>query len=347
MSDKEVNKQRPSYEPFGAFRLLLAVFVISGHLFLLGPESDAVKSLGLDDTGVALFFIISGYIIFSAYDYFYRGRTFQFAVNRLLRVYPVYWVVFFFSFFPAVWVGASAVQDYTFANFFGDFMLFGRYFQTSQLPTMQQGWSLIVELQFYFAAFLFFAIGERVNFSTWLYRGLFVGAIVAYILIWSTGSNTRFFGGLIWGPMFLLGISVYRFKRHDVFSIELLIWIIVFSVFSIHQYFMANLARADPENYFDPAIQIFIVVMLMFFWLVSPYRKALPKAIDSYLGDLAYPVFLIHFPIIYILSYAKPFSSLSMMIFATFMTFVFSIVSVHWVEPFINRLRDRLRGQKL
>jgi len=343
----ETVSRRPAYEPFGAFRLLLAVFVITGHLFLLGPESDAIKALGLDDTGVALFFIISGYIIFSAYDHFYRGRTLKFAINRLLRIYPLFWVVFLFTFFPAVWLGVSGVQDYTFIKFFGDFMIFGRYFQTSNLPTMQQGWSLIVELQFYFAAFLFFAIGERVSFNDWLYRGLFLGVIAAYVLIWSTGSNTRFFGGLTWGPMFLLGVSVYRFKNHNGFSKEHFIWIVLFTLFSIHQYFMANLSNADPENYFDPAIQIFVVVTFVFFWLASPYRKSLPKAIDSYLGDLAYPVFLIHFPIIYILSFSKPFSGLSMMALATFMTFVLSIVTVHGIEPFINRLRDRLRGHKL
>jgi peptidoglycan/LPS O-acetylase OafA/YrhL len=347
MSASETVSQHPAYEPFGAFRLLLAVFVITGHLFLLGPESDAVKALGLDDTGVALFFIISGYIIFSAYDHFYRGRTFKFAINRLLRIYPLFWVVFVFTFFPAVWLDVNSVQNYTFGEFFGDFMLFGRYFQTSSLPTMQQGWSLIVELQFYFAAFLFFAIGERVNFSTWLYRSLFVGVIIAYVLIWSTGSNTRFFSGLTWGPMFLLGVSVYRFKKHDDFSKELFFWIGLFTLFSIHQYFMVHLSHILPKNYFDPAIQIFVVITGVFFWLVSPYRKSLPKALDSYLGDLAYPVFLIHFPIIYILSYSKPLSSLSMMILATLMTFVLSIISVHWVEPFINRLRDRLRGQKL
>ena len=76
MSASETVSQRPTYEPFGAFRLLLAVFVITGHLFLLGPESDAVKALGLDDTGVALFFIISGYIIFQPMSIFIvAGRS--------------------------------------------------------------------------------------------------------------------------------------------------------------------------------------------------------------------------------------------------------------------------------
>ena len=71
---------------FGTYRTLLAMMVVVFHL-------GGVYALGY--YAVFGFYILSGYlmtfIMQNNYGYSLRGRA-SYALNRFLRIYPVYWV---------------------------------------------------------------------------------------------------------------------------------------------------------------------------------------------------------------------------------------------------------------
>src|SRR6266496_1806977 len=134
---------------FGTYRLLLAIMVVFQHLG------------GIEDVGgyaVFGFYALSGYlmtlILHQNYGYSAKGRS-KYAVNRFLRIYPLYWTVALVSFVIVVIVGESFAQEYFRGLFLPSngrailqnlFIIFGR----NSVPRLSPpAWALTVELFFY------------------------------------------------------------------------------------------------------------------------------------------------------------------------------------------------------
>src|SRR6185436_6192013 len=78
------------YRFFGGYRLLLAWLVLTSHASAHLPAW--IASLSLGNVGVFAFFVLSGFVIAEACDRFYPGAPQRFFINRLLRIYPTYWI---------------------------------------------------------------------------------------------------------------------------------------------------------------------------------------------------------------------------------------------------------------
>ena len=86
---------------FGAYRTLLALFVVFfhiGHLPYLGSYA------------VFGFYVLSGYlmtlVMHTNYGYTLVGMT-KYAVNRVLRIYPIYWLACLLSIFAIYLLGSG------------------------------------------------------------------------------------------------------------------------------------------------------------------------------------------------------------------------------------------------
>lgn len=113
--------------------------------------------------GVDIFFVISGFIITTVA--YYSGQKLtetnrltlvrEFIIKRIIRIYPIYWVVFIASLLlsPWVWLSPAFMPNY---NDFGMFFLFER-----QNNTVMAAWTLTFELYFYFIVSLAFLIFPR------------------------------------------------------------------------------------------------------------------------------------------------------------------------------------------
>jgi len=96
--------------------------------------------------GVDVFFVISGYIIHRLYGDL-QGLNFQFILQRVNRIYPLYWI-----FTGAALIGYFAIGDALTLNaseldIFGSLSLV----PTGQTPILMVGWTLTHELYFYAA----------------------------------------------------------------------------------------------------------------------------------------------------------------------------------------------------
>lgn len=89
-------------------RFLGAFMVLWGHTFELcfgpggghGPFSDSLRSVaaynaGLPGIGVAMFFILSGYLVTKSY--LHRNNVLTYVESRVLRIFPALWVALLFT----------------------------------------------------------------------------------------------------------------------------------------------------------------------------------------------------------------------------------------------------------
>lgn len=107
------------YKSLQAGRAVAAVLVV---LFHLGVAVSAGKYFGIPafgipfsfgDSGVEFFFVLSGFIIFTAHraDISQPRRLAAYARKRFIRVYPTYWIIFGVIFLMALALREDAPRD--------------------------------------------------------------------------------------------------------------------------------------------------------------------------------------------------------------------------------------------
>lgn len=105
----------------GTLRLFAALLVLFGHCFVLvnpgtrDPITEALRGVmpferGLPGQGVALFFVISGYLI--ARSFVRRGNLAHFTEARLLRIFPALWCAVLLTVAVGALVSAFPALDF-------------------------------------------------------------------------------------------------------------------------------------------------------------------------------------------------------------------------------------------
>jgi peptidoglycan/LPS O-acetylase OafA/YrhL len=130
-----------------------------GHWYGLKPLGN-LTSFGF--SGVHLFFVISGMIIFHAHymDIGHISNAWNYLRKRLVRIYPFYWIVFLVA---GGWkVLTSRVET-------GDFVANALVFSSSKPLVVAVAWTLAYEMLFYgmFMAFIFSRRLGIAVFATW------------------------------------------------------------------------------------------------------------------------------------------------------------------------------------
>lgn len=145
-----------------ALRGLAVLGVVAYHALSVeqkysGGDRVLPEFFSFGQTGVDLFFVISGFVMVTVTQGRFGGlpETLRFLWSRVTRIYPTYWLYFFitlaiFLVKPA-WVNAS--QGYQ-VQLLTSFLLL----PSQQLPLVMVSWSLIHEMWFYlvFACLLLF-----------------------------------------------------------------------------------------------------------------------------------------------------------------------------------------------
>lgn len=104
------------------------------------------------DLGVEIFFVLSGFLIFRPFaaanlDRARRPVVRDYAIRRILRIYPTYWVIF-----VALLVVSEVEMHGGLLHYTSHLGLVQQYFTDSrndQADGIQQAWTLVVEVSFY------------------------------------------------------------------------------------------------------------------------------------------------------------------------------------------------------
>lgn len=139
--------QPKRYEELDALRGIAALMVVFFHLTFERPPYNTILKLGT--TGVDLFFMISGFVIFMSLQKI-SGK--QFVINRVSRLYPTYWasvtftfIVILIYFFVTRDVNIDPVK--TVLYYLGNLTMFQFYMRVPNLDIPY--WTMIIEMLFY------------------------------------------------------------------------------------------------------------------------------------------------------------------------------------------------------
>lgn len=165
------------YLELDALRGIAALMVVFFHFTMGREESQLGFKLGT--TGVDLFFIISGFVIFMSLTKVKTSR--DFIIYRMSRLYPTYWTCVSFSFILVSIVELYKKHSIPFGQYFVNMSMFQYYFKIPNLDGSY--WTLIIEMIFYISILVLY------HFK-WLKYLNFFGVTLSITLI----GLTYFFG---------------------------------------------------------------------------------------------------------------------------------------------------------
>ncbi|WP_428408533.1 acyltransferase family protein [Hyphococcus sp.] len=348
----------------GMFRLILAMAVVLGH----ARAGYAPMNAGLAVQG---FFVISGFYMALILDEKYASATKVFYTNRLLRLFPSYLIVLFFS---AVALFAFDINDYTNRREFlaalstpwaglsiiianltllgqdvlcwfdvntqqgllldSAFANTGRNHPAWNYLLVPQAWSLSFELMFYaLAPFL-------ARCKTWILVALAAASIAIRQ------------GGVLFGEeitydlwprrlfpaelcLFLFGMIAYRglgLAKQIPQHLRLLITLAMAVMLLAHAYLPISREAGNWLVYLGVAITAPIA------FLATGNNR-----MDRMIGDLSYPIYITHILIIALVHAASPPQALWLMLAGVFGA---SALLLFAVERPLDRWRQlRLKGR--
>ena len=357
----------------GSIRTLLAISVLFYHAY-------GVVFVG-GSLAVQLFFLISGFLIsFVLVEAKTYGTVEAFYKNRALRLFPLYLLValgtlalylgayvvlgiespFIETYRDIDWTGRIALTLSNLFIFGQDWIMFtsvqdGTYQVTGYYwPTevrvwdgllIEPGWSLGVELTFYLVAP--FILPNRKLLVTLLCASLAlrVGFIWAGFGLKDPWFY-RFFPTEL--ALFLIGalshqVLLPRFKANGWLTQRTSIAVTAFVAFYCAVFFLLP-GRATHH------VTLFLVMAValpFLFHFQNSFRW------DRKIGDLSYPIYIVHSTIIVPVSFAfdrikgdPGYEGLDMGFVVLGLTLIVSILLHQFVDKRVERMRDRVRGRK-
>jgi peptidoglycan/LPS O-acetylase OafA/YrhL len=291
---RKQRSQKERIQSIDMMRGIAALIVVYCHILPatpVGTENLFLQILELlrneifqrGQLGVALFFIISGYVVPFSLVSAGKGGIGKFIISRVMRLYPAYWA----SLIVGIWLinpdvgSARILANLTMAQrFIGFGDILGVY------------WTLSVELVFYSLIALVFLAGiiHKPRAMGWLCLG-----VITTTLVFATAR--RFFdiplpaGNMIFMSLMFGGawLRLGAYRNRDLWWIVSAFLLVLLAVCWLVYY---------PDKYSVPWLLQFsryLYAVTLFFTLL--YWPALKSSFIAYLGRISYSMYLFHMPV--------------------------------------------------
>jgi peptidoglycan/LPS O-acetylase OafA/YrhL len=320
---------------FGTLRLCLAMSVLLSHLGL------RFAGLNFGVVAVVIFFLLSGRVTAILIQQANMTAGVYY-IERFFRIYPSYILTLALS--VCVW---RYVQPNTvffsrmptsydwFANLAVIPLDLGVWTEQNSFILIPPAWSLGLELQFYLLA-------------PWLMRcsaNRYASIFVLSVAIWLVAEVGRIDTD-IWGYrllpgtlfMFLAGAAIHQ-RRYVTLA---LLWFLAVAALVAQDLGTIGIRQFNVET----ALGLMTGIPLIF--LLSRFRR---KAWDNVLGSLSYPLFLVHFPMLWLLQSGGRHPELALDNFGVICqvvaaSLVASAIIYRLVERPLEPLRSALRDRR-
>lgn len=318
----------------GTFRLVLALCVVASHTygydFVSYPDSGIIA--------VVSFFFISGYLIPATFEANYRGRSFiarcgRFCINRILRIYPLYWLALGLAVLAIFIEGKQIDYDFSFRTILQNVLLLGlnqERFWGGDSKFVGPAWTLDIELQFYFLVPFFFLLKNR--FPKLFFLLLLISSMAGvWLLLHPQGTKSIDQSLLPYAVFFSLGMIAYHFRS----------WLPRIHLTKLYRGTIGILLIGCLLFSREPFTLQWIIAGLSMVFAVGMLCKS-TCPLDKYLGDLSYPVFIFHAPILLFINHAElPFFALLLMniVVSLIAALVAHTLTAKWIDSL--RLRNK------
>jgi peptidoglycan/LPS O-acetylase OafA/YrhL len=291
---------------FNALRALAALGVVAGHTLATSPLASwplfLVRNMA---TGVALFFVISGFLLYRPFAKSLGDRRAVniklFAANRALRILPLYVLVVLVVFFATNLHPTQALLQLVRALSFT-----GVYFGDDVLPV---AWSLDDEVAFYLllpALYLALTAWPRQGDRLWLgAAAIGVLIIASLIALAANPADQQISGGPLtkfhlFGLGMLLATLHTRWPRYQLSTRGLALGLAL----AVSALSVSTVAYGMNSYLFNPicGLAFFMLVgVVAFTGPASRFTRVLSWAPLSHLGDVSYGIYLWHEPLHHVL----------------------------------------------
>jgi peptidoglycan/LPS O-acetylase OafA/YrhL len=334
------------------YRFILALCVVQGHLAGAGRSAP-----GLSWQAVFSFYVLSGFLmtLILNHDYgFTAGGLVRFAINRWLRLFPIYYAVIGLT---AVYIaligplnqlnGAIALPTSASALFANLSIVTLTSFDFA--PEMQRlsptTWSLAIEIFCYFLLAAYFA-QSRARLVFMLIVGVGVAAVQIFIdfdqpdygfqnhySVLQAGLIPFSLGGL---GYFYRGARFYHFSGAKLALLGVL--------------FLANFALGCWSDFHKYVSGLYVVAVLNLLLVPMLFTQTAKHSWQKILGGLSYPIFLCHWFVgTLIVIYVPAIGGRGYMLFAagTVGSVLLSLLLYYGVDQPIQALRASVKKHGL
>jgi peptidoglycan/LPS O-acetylase OafA/YrhL len=323
---------------FGLLRLCLALLVMYSHL----GATIAGRNPGV--AAVVVFFLLAGRVSAHLLESF-GNQAFAYHAERLMRILPSYFCALLFA--AAVWVAAPVASPFFpppdrmdwIANLFIiplDFRLkcgndcLHLVFASQAFTLIPPAWSLGLELQFYIVAPMLM-IASAARRAGILAASLFIWGLAGMGVLDTDTWGYRLLPGTVF--IFLAGMEMHHGRHERLAAVWLAAALMCGAIFS-------SLVAPRPFN-IETSLGLIIGIPVLYGLCFLPRC-----GFDSFLGGLSYPVFLLHFPVMWLMEGAgyKPASGAAQFVLLGGVLCASALVYLYIdrpLEPFRTAFRDR------
>ncbi len=281
-------------------RGIAAIGVCLFHFSMYFPANHfySFTNLKYGATGVDLFFMISGFVIFMSVNSVKTQRDFWF--GRLNRIFPTYWLsiiltLLFYYLFNSF--DFKKLEDFKYVA--GNILMLQPLFKRGELVGAY--WTLYVELLFYGFISLVWFLKLLPKIETLIWTGLIIMLLinVPYVLLMDKSSGfTRFFiVARSMAPLitcfnyFAAGIIFYKIY-HDGITVNRVV--ILCSCYLL--VIPVSISGGHFSQYFDVYERLACVAVFYSLFIAILIKRAslLKTSIFVFLGAISYALYLIH-----------------------------------------------------
>ena len=321
---------KPHYELLDGLRGVAAILVVFYHIFegfsfaelTNGAGSGLITTLNHGHIAVDFFFILSGFVISYAYDSRWQEMsTWQFFKRRLIRLHPMLImgaligvVAFAFVGFER-WDGTTAPTSWVMIAMLLTMLMIpavpGVPYEVrgngEMFPLNGPGWSLFFE----YVGNILYALFIR-RLSTKLLAALTVvlGVLHAWFFLFDvsgygmigvgwTIDEVNFWGGLVRMLFpFTLGMWLSRtFKPRKVKGAFWICSIALIALFAVP--YIASEGVVNLNCLYEYVCIAFVFPLIVWLGACGSSKGATSK-VNRLLGDISYPLYIVHYPIMYV-----------------------------------------------
>ena len=329
-SSVEFTDTKPHYELLDGLRGVAAILVLFYHVFeglafagaTNGAGDGLITTLNHGHIAVDFFFILSGFVISYAYDdRWAKMSTWQFFKRRLVRLHPmlVMGAIIGTIAFAVVgfekWDGTTAPTGWVMlAMLLTMFMIpavpgvpYEVRGNGEMFPLNGPGWSLFFE---YVGNILYALFIRRLSTKMMALLTVLLGAVHAWFFLFDvsgygmigvgwTIDEVNFWGGLIRMLFpFTLGMLLSRtFKPRQVKGAFWICSLSLIALFAVP--YIPSDGVINMNCLFEYVCIAFIFPVLVWLGACGSTKGAKGK-INQLLGDISYPLYIVHYPIMYI-----------------------------------------------
>ena len=322
---------KPHFELLDGLRGVAAILVLFYHIFegfsfaelTNGAGDGVIRTLNHGHIAVDFFFILSGFVISYAYDDRWNSmNTRQFFKRRLIRLHPmlIMGAIIGTIAFAVVgferWDGTTAPIGWVMTALLLTMFMIpavpGVPYEVrgngEMFPLNGPGWSLFFE---YIGNILYALFIRRLSTVMLALLTVILGAVHAWFFIWNvsgydmigvgwTIDEVNFWGGLVRMLFpFTIGMLLARtFKPRKIKGAFYICSIALIVMFAVP--YIASTGDISLNSLYEFICIAAVFPLLVWIGACGDNGKGYTSRINRLLGDISYPLYIVHYPIMYV-----------------------------------------------